>query len=339
MKSQVHIGIIGLGKRGMATLERYRYHSSAVFVALCDQNSNSCQAARELLDKQGRPEAKQMSLDEMCMSPNIDLIYICTNWDSHASLAIKALENDKDVALEIPAATTLVDCQRLGEAEKNSKGRVFLLENCCFDPFHLGMIGIAKEGLLGKITHLEGAYIHYLEEEAAVGYWGNPYPTHGIGPLSQFIKDDRFTSICSMNSCNHQNHSLLHTEKGRTITLQFDETTPRPYSRMQTVCGTKGFIQKYPLPTVQIENDVYAGNHAVDYVAKFIDDKYKSYIEKGNQLYVPNIMNYIMDSSLIDAVLQNTAYDITLNEALVWSSVIELSALSAQNGGELMYFP
>lgn len=335
MKSYLNIGIVGLGKRGLATLRRYRHLSEqAHFVALCDIQEQNCLEANLILSESGRDEAKVLSLHEMCQSTEIDLVYVCTNWESHAEIAIKVLECGKDVALEIPAATDLSDCQRLKEAAERSKGRVLMLENCCFDPFHLGMMGMVKAGILGEISHLEGAYIHYLGERAAVGYAGNPYPTHGIGPICQLLGDDKLVGISSINGGNSVSHSLLKTEKGRSVLLQFDETTPRPYSRMQTLCGTKGFVQKYPLPTVQIESEVYAGDKALDYVSQYIDSAYQSLIDEGSAKGVENIMNYVMDRRVMDSLIHDEPFEISLDEALTWSSIISLSAQSALADGQ-----
>lgn len=44
------------------------------------------------------------------------------------------------------------------------------------------------------------------------------------------------------------NTTLIHTAKGRTILLQYDVTTPRPYSRHQTVCGTKDSCRNILFP-------------------------------------------------------------------------------------------
>ena len=339
MKAYLNIGIVGLGKRGLATLRRYHHLSDqAHFVALCDIQERNCRQANQILAESGRGEARVLTLDEICLSKEIDLVYVCTNWESHAEIAIKALKAGKDVALEIPAATNLLDCQRLKMAAEQSKGRVLMLENCCFDPFHLGMMGLVKAGVLGEISHLEGAYIHYLAEKAATGYAGNPYPTHGIGPICQLLGDDRLVSISSINGRNSVSHSLLRTAKGRSVLLQFDETTPRPYSRMQTLCATNGFVQKYPLPTVQIGAEVYAGDKALDYVSQYIDSAYRSLIDEGSALGVENIMNYIMDRRLMDSLLHEEPFEISLDEALTWSSIIELSARSAQAEGMWINF-
>lgn len=39
------------------------------------------------------------------------------------------------------------------------------------------------------------------------------------------------------------NTSVIRTERGRTIMLQYDTTSPRVYSRIYMVSGTKGAVQ------------------------------------------------------------------------------------------------
>ncbi len=323
----------------MATLQRYRYIEQARIVALCDQDAGRSMRARQVLAQQGRPEARVLSVEQLCSCANVDVVYVCTNWDSHAGIAVQALRCDKHVALEIPAATNAIEAQRLMDAAAQSKGKVFLLENCCFDPFHLGMLGMVRQGLLGELTHLEGAYIHYLSNHAAVGYYGNPYPTHGIGPVAQLLGDDDFDYLVSVNGGNFTNHSLLKTRKGRSVLLQFDETTPRPYSRMQMVCGTAGFVQKYPLPTVQLADKLLTGDDAEQFVVQYVAPKYKELIAEGKAKQVKNIMNYVMDRCLMDSIANGSAFEISLDDALCWSSVIWLSQQSAQNDGKKVPFP
>lgn len=55
----------------------------------------------------------------------------------------------------------------------------------------------------------------------------------------------------------HEHHPL-HTVKGKTIQLQYCTVHPRPYSRSHTICGTRGFAQKYPVATISLE-DVRSG--------------------------------------------------------------------------------
>ncbi|HYD82950.1 MAG TPA: Gfo/Idh/MocA family oxidoreductase, partial [Opitutus sp.] len=107
---------------------------------------------------------------------------------------------------------------------------------------------------------------------------GNLYPTHGLGPICQVLdinRGDRMDYLVSVSTDDFQmekrakelaekdstyapfagkkfrgnmNTTTIRTVKGRTIMLQHDVTSQRPYSRLHTVVGTKATAQKYPLP-------------------------------------------------------------------------------------------
>lgn len=136
--------------------------------------------------------------------------------------------------------------------------------------------------------------------------------------------------------------------------LHYDISTPRPYSRMQTVCGTLGFLQKYPIPTVQIEEKggviELSGDEAVAYVEGFIPKEFRDMIAEGKALGVPNVMNYMMDRRLLDSIEQirsarskgedeTVRLDMDVYDAALWSSVIELTDRSAKQGSVPVMFP
>ena len=107
---------------------------------------------------------------------------------------------------------------------------------------------------------------------------GNLYPTHGLGPIAQcmninrgdqmdylvsmqstdFMMKDKakelaasdtfFNEFTALNYRGNMNSTLIKTHKGKTIMVQHDVTSPRPYSRIHLVSGTKGFAQKWPRP-------------------------------------------------------------------------------------------
>ena len=83
-----------------------------------------------------------------------------------------------------------------------------MLENCCYDFFELATLNMARQGLLGEIIHTEGAYIHDLRGSKFKGYYkhwrleyskyhtGNPYPTHGLGPVAQILGFNQEAFVC-----------------------------------------------------------------------------------------------------------------------------------------------
>lgn len=359
MEQRLRIGIVGLGYRGTSTLQRYMMLEEVDIVAIADLSEDALARATEMMREAPRKhEAKVYGgtdgWQRLCRQADIDLVVVCTDWASHAEIALCAMESGRHVAIEVPAATTVADCNRLIQASRRTGRHCTMLENCCYDTFHLGTMEMVRKGLFGELTHLEGAYIHDLRESFANGgnwmarftlnHAGNPYPTHGIGPVCQLLEagkaDDRLVSLVSMTAPNNVSNTLLRTASGRTVLLQFDERTPRPYSRLQTVCGTKGFAQKYPLMTVQTDEcGLLTGSEAEAFVHSFWNEETRQYIQKGTQLGIKNMMNYLMDCRLVSLLLRGERPDITVEDAALWSGIAELTARSASQGGQPVEIP
>lgn len=363
----VRIALIGLGGRGMKTLERYAFIHGAEIRYLVDIDEQRVLLANQELTQSGRPQAKvligEKAWAEACSMQDIDVVYICTEWRSHTTIATEAMRCGKHVIVEVPAATTLRECWQLVETAEKTRRHLFMAENCCYDFFALQTLEIKRRGLFGQIMHCEGAYIHNLNEykfapqhgdtkhnwmiHSCAQHGGNPYPTHAIGPIAQlldFHNQDRMMRLVSLsssitipNECNselgHINNTLILTERGVSILLQLDVSTNRPYNRLQTVCGTKGFAQKYPLPTLQLEGEkLLTGNEALSTMQKFATSPASQLWQRGHQLGVPNEMNYAMDARLIYCLQNGLPLDIDVYDAAEWSCLAELTQLSASQG-------
>ena len=370
----VRIALIGLGGRGMKTLERYAFIPGAEIRYIVDIDSSRLDCANQILLETGRPLAQKLQGEnawhEACRKADIDLVYICTEWKSHTMMATEAMRNGKHVAVEVPAATTVSECWQLVHTAEETQCHLFMTENCCYDLFALETLEMHRKGLFGRITHCEGAYIHHLAKAPRHGgtsdtrinwmthscavHGGNPYPTHGIGPIGQllgFHRTDRMVSLVSITSrdvCSEANHdvghvntSLIQTEKGVSILLQLDVTTPRPYNRLQTVCGTKAYVQKYPLLTFQTEemSTALVGDEAIQRMEAFATSSSAQEWLKGHALGVPNEMNYAMDARLIYCLQNGLPLDIDVYDAAEWSCMAELSKISAQHGGNPVEVP
>ena len=99
----VRVGFIGLGSRGKGAIERYVYLPDAKVVALCDLDSANVNKANEILTSHKLPVADiyvgEDVWKEMCGRDDIDLVYICTDWHSHAPMAVYAMKQGKHVAV------------------------------------------------------------------------------------------------------------------------------------------------------------------------------------------------------------------------------------------------
>lgn len=352
----VRMGFVGLGGRGQKTVERYTDIPGAEIRCLADLSAEAVSQANQKLALSGRKLAKTFTgpeaWREVCRQPDLDIIYICTDWSTHADIAIEAMTHGKHVAVEVPLATTIEDCWRVVRTAEVTQRHCFMTENCCYDWFHLATLRLAESGALGTITHCEGAYIHDWRHlfgdgnfyETSVRCGGNPYPTHAIGPIAQilgFHRKDRMLRLTAMTGnadgseslLGHTNTALITTQRGVTVMLQFDGTTPRPYSRLQTVCGTNGFVQKYPISTVQTEQALHTGQEAEDFMLRQLTTPAAKAWKEGHRIGVDNEMNYAMDRRLIYCLQQGLPLDIDVYDAAEWSCLTELTRRSAEQGG------
>lgn len=339
----LNIAIIGMGQRGRATLARLRDIPMVNVTHQCD------------LDMDWR---------DVVSDRQVELVWICTPWEWHLRMATLAMECGKDVALEVPAVMTIAECQELVRVSRLTGRHCIMLENCCYDTWHLGAREMVRRGMLGRIKHIEGAYAHTVPEGWMRSYGrrhaGNPYPTHALGPMCQLLDEDDvpdyLVSLSSAIPGDHTNTSLIHSRKGVSMLLHYDISTPRPYNRMQTVCGTLGFLQKYPLPTVVLEERgaggrgvSLSGNDAQEYVESFIPQEFRELIAQGKACGASNLMNYIMDRRVVDTMnqvlknrkdgLSEPSFDADVYEAALWSCAVELTAKSALNNSAPVRFP
>ena len=375
----VRIAVIGLGRGGSAVYRLSRIEGAQI-VAIDDLVPDRIAAAQKSLKEAGRPEAIAFSNEEdwkkICERDDIDLIYNATPWELHVPIALYAMEHGKHVTVEVPAALTVKDCWALVDTAEKTQRHCMMLENCCYDFFELTTLNMARSGVFGEIIHGECAYFHdlRLQMQRSEGYhntWrlnyytkhtGNPYPTHGLGPVAQVMginRGDRLDYLTSMSTnqfgltlyaenkfgkdspeaqttykLGDMNCSLVRTSKGKTILIQHDVTSPRPYDRLHKLSGTKGYAVKYPEPKIALEPDPHEFLSPDDF--KAIIDKYEhplsKYIgEKAKAVGGHGGMDYVMDWRLIYCLRNGLPLDQDVYDAATWSCIVELSEQSILN--------
>ncbi len=371
----VRIGFVGLGVRAKRAVRRMMHIDGCKVVALCDLVEENIDEAIGITAEYGHTAPVTFTgkdgWKQLCEAEEIDLVYICTDWASHADIAVYAMQRRKHVATEVPAATTVADCWRLVDTAEQTRRHCIMLENCCYDEFELCTINMAKQGVLGEIIHAEGSYLHDLRErissndngERKWSNWqvdfmnshnGNPYPTHGLGPIAlamEINRGDRMKSIVSVSSVRvgdkdglngTMNSSIITTEKGRTILVQHCISLPRPYSRSFLVSGTEGFAQKYPVPMYAFAPD--SETPLTGDACKEITERYRhpfvaEYKERGTELCGRRWIDYAMDCRLIHCLRNGLPLDMDVYDAALWSCLVELTDISANNGGAPVEIP
>ena len=225
----LRVGVIGLG-RGRTGVDNFTYIPGSYVSAICDINAARRNSAIKFLKNHHAPEAKVYGdkgaedWKRLCEDPNVDLVYNATPWELHVPIALYAMKCGKHVVIEVPSAFTVDECWELVKMSEKTKCHCMQLENCCYGESELLAYNLCHKGLLGEITHGEGAYIHDLrtynygkwnDKTGGGGYWdywrlrhnikhgGNQYPTHGLGPICMDMdinRGDRFDFVVSVDS-------------------------------------------------------------------------------------------------------------------------------------------
>lgn len=400
----VRVGFVGLGMRGPGAVERFTHIEGVAINALCDKYPERAERCQTYLTNAGMPEAAIYSGEEgykaLAERDDIDLVYIATPWQLHVEVAEYAMNHGKHVAIEVPCANTVEECWRLVDAAERNRVHCTILENCCYDHFELTTLNMAQHGLFGEIIHTEGAYIHNLEP-----YWrhyadnwrleynqahnGDIYATHGIGPNCQALnihRGDRLDYLVAMSTksingakltqelmgeeeCRQgdQINTLIRTVNGRTIDMQHNVMTPRPYSRMYQLVGTEGYANKYPVQgyTFKLDQirsvaddedqlpDIEALDHhtfaPADVVAQ-LTAQYRHPVQLQMVDGVPlqeysmgvgghGGMDFIMDYRLVYCLRNGLPLDMDVYDAAEWSSMGELTRISIENGSRPVKVP
>lgn len=294
MKS-VRVAFIGVGARGGGHVGSMLKIEGAEITAICDTHEPSRKSAIARCVKEGRKEPAGFGekgpddYKRMLEREDIDIVIVATPWEDHARMCIDALKAGKHAFTEVPMAITVDECWEMVDAAEKAQKNCMMLENVNYGREELFCLNIVRQGLLGELLHAEAAYIHELrgqmnQVEHGTGSWrtlhyakrnGNLYPTHGLGPVAQYMninRGDRFDYMSAVASpamgralyakakyradhkwnqikqwnCGDMITTIIKTLKGRSLMVQWDETSPRPYTRHNLIQGTKGTFAGFP---------------------------------------------------------------------------------------------
>jgi predicted dehydrogenase len=200
---------------------------------------------------------------------------------------------------------------------------------------------------------------------------GSLYPTHGLGPIAQALninrgdrmdylvsvstndfmmgatakelaaKDDFYKPFANKTYRGNMNTTTIRTVNGKTMMIQHDVTSPRPYSRIHLVSGTKGTALKYPEPgRISNNHDGWVSEEEFKSLeAKFTAPIVTRVGEMAKQIGGHGGMDFLMDWRLIDCLRNGLALDIDVYDAAAWSAVAPLSEASVANRSKAIDVP
>jgi predicted dehydrogenase len=212
---------------------------------------------------------------------------------------------------------------------------------------------------------------------------GNLYPTHGLGTISQYMgvgRGDAFKYAVSVSSPEFglsqlrerlkpdrdrskdekfvngdMSTTIVKTELGRTIVVQHDNTSPRPYTRGNLLSGSLATFAGYPNRlAIDVDNtsslldpkekrNSHSWTYEGDKLKKFMDANMHPLLKKlmveAKKVGGHGGMDHVMNYRFLDCIRQGITPDFTVYDAASWSALLDLSDRSVRDGSIPVAYP
>ena len=395
----VRIALIGVGARGSGHAKQLAAIEGTEIVAIADLYEDLVDRSVDLCHEAGggrhqsiaRYFGQEDQWKKMLQEVKLDAVIIATNWNNHARMAIETMKQGAHAFVEVPIGVTLAEMWEIVDTSERTQKHCMMMENVNYGREELLYLNMCRKGVIGELLHAEAAYIHELrfqmeEQERGTGSWrthhyakrnGNLYPTHGLGPVAQYMNlgrgEDQFNTLVSFSTpafgrklyaekkyaTDHKwntleykggdlNTSIIKTQLGRTILVQWDETSPRPYSRHNLIQGTQGTLAGFPT-RIALEGGVKGvadshhrwaqGEGLASVYEEFEHPLYKRLGALAKKMGGHGGMDFMMRYRMVECLRKGLPLDQNVYEGCLWSAVSPLSEASVAGGGIPQKFP
>lgn len=385
----VRVAYVGIGNQGSGHFRNLLRIEGVEIKAVCDIREERTLWAQEQCEKAEKPKPTSYTkgtedFKRMCDTEDLDLVYNATPWEWHVPISVKAMQTGSHAASEVPGAITIEGCWELVETSEKFKKHCCTMENCNYDKIELMLLNMVRQGLFGELLHAECGYLHDLRDwkfgeayyppdwrlQYSIKRNADLYPTHGLGPVSQWMnitRGNKFEYIVSMSSPSPslslkleaikrhgKDHplaktdyalgdvisTLIKTNKGQSILITHDTNSPRPYSRKILIQGTRGLARKYPEQKIFIEGTSrrHIWADLSEYAEQYKHPLLTSLEEKAEGAGHGG-MDFIEDYRLIQCLREGKPTDSDVYDGATISAVVALSEKSIAANSTSIEFP
>ena len=185
MAKDVRVGVLGL-RRG-AALARLAQQAGMQVVAVCERDDRRLQEAVTALGTTGYRDL------EPFLDHAMDAVILVNDFDQHAPVAIRALDQGLSVLSETAACRTVGEGVALVEAAERSTGVYMFAENYPYMPFTREMRRRYEAGDIGEVRYAEAEYLDEPADLAGMvndrAHWrartpATYYCTHSLAPVA-----------------------------------------------------------------------------------------------------------------------------------------------------------
>ncbi len=398
--SKLHIGFIGVGLRGRDHMDLVLRRDDCEVICIADPDAAAIQAGIRLCQSYGKsaPAAYgEGNYDYLNLleKEDIDAVIISSPWMWHTQQSVAGMNKGLYVGCEVSGAFSLEECWELVNTHEDTGAHYFFLENANYRRDLLAVLDMVRKDLFGEIIHLECGYQHDLrnvkfndgktvysrgtefgETALSEARWrtnhslhrnGDLYPTHGVGPVMNYIdinRGNRFTHLVSMSTKprglsayvrdvggeNHPNAkldwklgdvvtTLIQCNNGEKVLVSHDTNLPRPYCLGFRVQGTKGIWMDVN-QSVHIEGK--SPYHGWDDQEKWFEKYDHPLWRKYNDLASGEGhggQDWFIINAFVECAKQNIAPPIDVYDAAVMRAITPMSENSIALGSAPVTFP
>jgi predicted dehydrogenase len=390
----LRLGFIGVGGRGSSLLGLALRRNDVEVVAVCDIVPEKAQRAAEAVREAGGQEPRLFTQGEedylnLLELDEVDAVIIATPWLWHTPMALAAMERGKAVGVEVPAATTVQECWDLVNTQERTGAPFMMLENVCYRRDVMAVLQIVREELLGEMMHLHCGYQHDLRAvkfnpgaefgpgsngeavwrtDHSIHRNGDLYPTHGIGPVANWLdinRGNRFAYLTShatktrglheyivaQGGEDHPNAdvrfklgdivtTIIQTRNGETVMVSHDTNLPRPYSLAFRVQGTRGLWMN-DNRSIYIEGvspEAHRWEPFQPYQERYDHPLWRRYGGEAEGAGHGG-MDFFVVNAFVESVKRGEPTPLDVYDAAAWSVIGPLSEQSIALGSHPVSFP
>jgi len=378
----VRIGVIGTGNRGKSHVQNLLSIPGVEVAAVCDLFDSQATAAANMCVQAGRKKPAiyvkdALTYKQMLSKEKLDAVIIATYWDSHAPIAIEAMNNGTYPGIEVPAALTVENTWKLVETSEKTGIPCMMLENWSFRQDNLAALNMKRLNMFGDIVHCHCAHSHdcidhwFFDSKTGDQKWPaeyllkynrDQYPTHAVGPIISWMdinRGDIFTEIYSSATASKGINAYFKREfgenhpNGKIKWKQGDIVT----SLLKTKSG-KTLVINYDmqLPRPYSNRWLLEGTKGVydeekASISLVTSPKYhewepwKPYEEKYNHKWwnadysaqSHGGTDYVMLSQFVDAVKKKGPTPLDVYDSAVMTAIVELSGISIEKNAPVPF--
>jgi predicted dehydrogenase len=163
---KVRIGMIGCGGISVADSNAFLSHPECEIVAICDVDDAMIGKTLERLDKlRGMKPETVKDYRRVVDRKDIDVVLVCTPDHWHALPAIAAMQAGKDVYVEKPLATSVLESRAVRDAARQTKRVVQMGTHWRSGPHYAEAIEMVQSGKIGKVRQVRCfAYLDWVTD-------------------------------------------------------------------------------------------------------------------------------------------------------------------------------